>query len=398
MSVAESLRIRIGPSPAKMELCTPNDEDSPGDILIRINNFRGVVPPGCPRIPTTPYFNGRKRLMSFQFQGRFTKEWSADDLIWSQDWDQPLNSPKMIGLFTTFWKMTDPGSYSEINNPTPYMRSYVVTGMCTLTAWRPSSGRGEEDDDEPELFRPILIEDVNRLLPSDALTKRTSAAAALKIPPSVLSSQLSGLTLENPPSGPGTPTVSSDPVVVDADDAENVDSNDSVADDGPVQSNSSGKQVGGTSRNLFRKVTNMQSSGLDQKQLALAKEIKLIEKMMGGGEDSVKERRKYFGVEENRKETIFRPDMIYGFEVFNPYFDPNEFKIKIPAITIDLVKVTNAQPMRMRLMSKDGRTVFFVVEVSVSPQMEDETSVSFVSTSDGTASSTLSKLWGRLTK
>ena len=42
---------------------------------------------------------------------------------------------------------------------------------------------------------------------------------------------------------------------------------------------------------------------------------------------SVKDRRKYFAVKENRERAVFVPSLVYGFEVFNPYFDPNSFKV-----------------------------------------------------------------------
>ena len=38
--------------------------------------------------------------MSFQIQGRFKGEFTADDLLWSSDWDQALQVPKLMGLFT----------------------------------------------------------------------------------------------------------------------------------------------------------------------------------------------------------------------------------------------------------------------------------------------------------
>ncbi|KAJ3027833.1 UNVERIFIED_CONTAM: hypothetical protein HDU68_003034 [Siphonaria sp. JEL0065] len=365
------------------QLACPNDEDNPihiknehfeGDVLVRVKNFSGIVPEDARRIPTCDYFDGRKRLMSFQFQGRFSKEWSADDLVWSQDWDQPLSAPKMIGLFTKFYSMTDPGSFSDISNTTPYMRSYLVTAMCTISSWRPVVPPGESDD---EPFRPMLIENVNGLLPDDVLSKRQNPDS--KIP---LASQLSNLAISAPPSGPGTPVITDEP--------------EETSELGPTAEEIAAATAGTSTpeparaSSFFRRNTNSQPTPA-QLQQALAKEIKLIEKIQLGGEDSVKERRKYFAVEENRKDTIFRSDLIYGCEVFNPYFNPNEFNIKIPGITIDLLKVTNGQPMRLRLMSKDGATVFFTVEVSVSPP---EPAVPGSVAEKGS----LSKLWERFSK
>jgi hypothetical protein len=41
---------------------------------------------------------------------------------------------------------------------------------------------------------------------------------------------------------------------------------------------------------------------------------RMLERLSKGGEESVKDRRKYFAVQENRKNTIFEPDTVYGME------------------------------------------------------------------------------------
>ncbi|KAI8616153.1 hypothetical protein BC830DRAFT_1119280 [Chytriomyces sp. MP71] len=375
--MAETLTIKIGPSPSKLIVCNPNDEENPihvknaefeGDVLIRVANFRGVVPDDAPGpISTIPYFEGRSRKMSFQFQGRFAREWTADDLVWSQDWDAPLAAPTMIGLFTKFWKMTDPGSFSEINSPTPFMRSYVATAMCSITSWKPVSDVG----DEP--FRPVLVEDINGLLSQNAIIKARNAP---------LTTQLSALSVSSVPNSGPASTVNSESgfpgsVINGAEttggEVSEVTGGDAVAAENMVAEMVAQEQGSAlpaqtiASKFSFPKRVSPQQKEQQQKQLQAEKESKLIEKVMKGGEDSVKDRRKFFAIDENRKETVFKPDTVYGFEVFNPYFDPNEFKIKIPGVSIDLHKVTNGQPMRLRLMSKDGQTVFFVVEVSAQP-------------------------------
>ncbi|KAJ3327950.1 hypothetical protein HDU76_010849 [Blyttiomyces sp. JEL0837] len=236
-----------------LENCSIGTLNDAGYFLIRINNFQGVVPDGFSRIPTCKYFEGHRRLMSFQFQGRFKEAWTANDLVWSSDWDKPLNVPKMMSLFTKFWSMTDPGSYSDLKIETPYMRSYVATAMCTITSWAPQAPTLE---DEP--FRVNISENATSLLPSELAPP----------PPPPPGGSGASLTVPGPPSAGSSPSAST------------------------------------------------RSS-------------------------------------------------VTGFEVFNPYFNPNNFTIKIPGVTIDMRKMTNGQPMRTQLMSKDGRTVFFIVEVSL---------------------------------
>jgi hypothetical protein len=62
-------------------------------------------------------------------------------------------------------------------------------------------------------------------------------------------------------------------------------------------------------------------------EAAPTRDWKLIARAKKGGEEAVKDRRKFFSDEENRREAIFHPSKVYGFEVFNPYFDPNTFKV-----------------------------------------------------------------------
>ncbi|KAJ3117971.1 hypothetical protein HDU96_004647 [Phlyctochytrium bullatum] len=361
-----TLVIKVGPSVDNLQICNPNDEDRPvhvvsenfeGYVLIRVNNFHGVVPPGHRRIPTTEYFEGHRRKMSFQFQGKFNKAYTADDLgkekHINNDWDKPLNVPKLMGLFTKvrflvlvaklifpkFWSMTDPGSYNDLKIATPYMRSYVITAMCSIMAWpnrRPSD----------ETFRPMIVESINFLLPPDPAESQPSSPrqTAATINASISALSLNTTTGSAPPArgtslGTASPNVPGTPAE-------------------PAQ----GSKMSFTPR----------GSSLAPTPDPNGKDSKALLKMRCGGEEAVKERRKYFSNEENRRSVLFQPGFVYGFEVFNPYFDPNTFKIKIPGLTIDMLKVTNGQPMRTRLMTKDGSTVFFVVEVSVSGAADED--------------------------
>ncbi|KAI9358641.1 hypothetical protein DFJ73DRAFT_819205 [Zopfochytrium polystomum] len=324
--MAATLRIRVGTSVDSLVVCNPNDEARPvrilsehfdGYFLIRIKNFQGVVPEGEPRIPNCSYFEGRRRLMSVQFQGSFTQPWTANDLVWSNDWEQPLNVPKVMSLFTKFMSVTDPGSYSDLKIDRPYMRSYVVTAMCTLSAWSPVS---EDPMNEP--FRVNITEDASSLYPTANGPRATSRANSLASVSSTTSNLVS------------------------------VSLSDSAAKPG-------------------RRIVPPRGASLAASAAAAAepeepaRDWKLIEKAKKGGEEGVAARRKFFASEVNRREAIFHPSQVYGFEVFNPYFDPNSFKTKIPGgVTIDMRRMMRGQPMRTRLMTSDGRTVFLVVELS----------------------------------
>ncbi|KAI9324166.1 hypothetical protein DFJ73DRAFT_966528 [Zopfochytrium polystomum] len=333
--MAATLRIRVGTSIDSMVVCNPNDEAHPiriqsdsfdGYFLIRVHNFQGVVPDGATRIPTCKYFEGHRRLMSVQFQGRFKQPWTANDLVWSNDWEQPLKVPKMMGLFTKFLSVTDPGSFSDLKIDTPYMRSFAVTAMCTIAAWNPTA---QDPKDEP--FRLTLTEDVTTLLPSPdgpSIPSRGSSSASL-------TSEMSSVSLSDAPAAAAAPKP--------------------------------------TKRIVPPRGASLAAAAASEPEEP-TRDWKLIEKVKKGGEDGVTARRKFFASEANRKEAIFHPSKVYGFEVFNPYFDPNTFKTKIPAVTIDMKKMMRGQPLRTRLMTGDGRTVFLIVELSqeIDGDLDDE--------------------------
>ncbi|KAJ3108482.1 hypothetical protein HDU97_001189 [Phlyctochytrium planicorne] len=342
-----TLTIKVGSTVDTLQICNPNDEDRPirisnpefeGQVLVRVNNFHGVVPPGCRPIPTSPYFEGHRRKMSFQFQGKFERAYTADDLIWSTDWDFPINVPKLMGLFTRFYSMIDPGSFNDLKSDTPYMRSYVTTAMCTIQAWPIRRPHDTE-------FRPILVEDINFLLPPDPTMHPHMHA---HMPPTH--------HVPPPPSQPISPRESTTSLETSV-------SNLSISHPPPPRKSSLSPSPG---------TAPPPPRGSSLAAPPDTRDWKQINKLRGGGEEAVKERRKYFSSEENRRMTVFQPGFVYGFEVFNPYFDPNTFKIKIPGVTLDMFKVGNGQPMRTRLMTKDGKVVFFVVEVSTGGGDEDK--------------------------
>ncbi|KAJ3175911.1 hypothetical protein HK101_010555 [Irineochytrium annulatum] len=189
--------------------------------------------------------------------------------------------------------------------------------MCTISSW-PCPQEPSDDD-----FRREITEDITHLLPPDqSLISARSSTSAGSLPPGSVASSANAQQ-DGFGSAPNSPRTSS------------------------------------------RSLAPSSSGGFFSRGSTVEKENRQLEKMRGGGEEAVKERRKYMAVEENRKATIFQPGFYHAFEVFNPYFDPMNFTIKIPGITIDLMKVTNGLPMRSTLMSKDGKTVFLVVEMIV---------------------------------
>jgi hypothetical protein len=66
---------------------------------------------------------------------------------------------------------------------------------------------------------------------------------------------------------------------------------------------------------------------------------------------------------------FFQPQIIYSFllafEIFNGFFDPNTFKVKIPGIHYDLNKVLDGQPLCLFLRTFDSNHTLAIIELSL---------------------------------
>ncbi|KAJ3256787.1 hypothetical protein HK103_005161 [Boothiomyces macroporosus] len=94
-----------------------------------------------------------------------------------------------------------------------------------------------------------------------------------------------------------------------------------------------------------------------------------ISQILKGGmqyENTVEFRRKLFMSWETRTETIVKAGQTVAFDLYNPYFDVNNWQAKIPGgFTIDLDQVFNGQPFRMALKNRRTNQVYFVFQFSI---------------------------------
>ncbi|KAJ3315482.1 hypothetical protein HDV04_003024 [Boothiomyces sp. JEL0838] len=164
----KKLAVRIGTSVDSLELINPNDEGNPtkiesaefhGFAVVRIKNFSGVHPSGTERIEYNPYFEGKKHMFSLHIQGKFLKDWDANEIVWASQWDKPINIP---ALFIKFWHMIAPHAMSDLSGPKPYFQSYAVTSSSLIQTW----------EKEPDNFVNHIQEDLSNILPSHLPIKR----------------------------------------------------------------------------------------------------------------------------------------------------------------------------------------------------------------------------------
>ncbi|KAL1391387.1 hypothetical protein HDK64DRAFT_90186 [Phyllosticta capitalensis] len=100
-------------------------------------------------------------------------------------------------------------------------------------------------------------------------------------------------------------------------------------------------------------------------------------------------RMKHFRHEEPRKEFVFEKDRAYSCDFFNKYLDFNDFALRLPIITIPVIKSWDGQPLRthtLRYVLKNMITnePLFVVLFTLIPadQVESNTTESDASESD----------------
>eukprot|EP01117_Protostelium_nocturnum_P017909 TRINITY_DN7374_c0_g1_i1.p1 TRINITY_DN7374_c0_g1~~TRINITY_DN7374_c0_g1_i1.p1 ORF type:complete len:276 (+),score=61.61 TRINITY_DN7374_c0_g1_i1:61-888(+) len=138
-----TVEVRAGASEQDLELIEVNNESNPfpvessefvGRIAVRIQGFDGVSPNGEP-IATSPYFNNVGRLLSIQIQGRFKRDWNADDLMWGIEFHSKFKVPKLAGIALKFVQYTfDPCLDADLHADKPYARSSLFAAMNTINS------------------------------------------------------------------------------------------------------------------------------------------------------------------------------------------------------------------------------------------------------------------------
>ncbi|RKO97619.1 hypothetical protein CAUPRSCDRAFT_2299, partial [Caulochytrium protostelioides] len=108
-----------------------------GRIVVRADNWDNDPNENQELAPlkTTPYFQGRRRLFSFQIEGRFTKTWTGDDLWWGTRMHGKLKLPPGSDLALRFAQTLDPGLQADLHHPTdPWCLSPMLCAMNAAMA------------------------------------------------------------------------------------------------------------------------------------------------------------------------------------------------------------------------------------------------------------------------
>jgi len=145
-----TVEVKVGTSLADLRPIQVNGEgvpetlDSPeftGRIAVRIANFNGVTPDGSAPLPQSPYFGKTQRLCSIQVQGRFKRDWTADDIMFGNEFDNKLRIPKLAGAALKFIQATiDPSLEADLHCDKPWARSPLIATMNTCNAQNSTDG------------------------------------------------------------------------------------------------------------------------------------------------------------------------------------------------------------------------------------------------------------------
>ena len=294
-----------------------HNEHFTGYAVFRCNNFDGHMPldpaTGKPmeRLSTSDYFAGHRRTFSLQVSGRFRREWSADEVMFGTFFEKPIKLPPGYQLAIKIAKKIDASMDGDLGCDTPYMCSPLICAMNVMRA-------------DPVIIPGAVAE------PGQSVAFTRDAESGDPAKPLYLPAWQYGggrHLQEN-----FMATVAAWPEASLYNEANDKDKDESSED--PAQM----RRRGSLSSFFFRDSSS--------KPAAL----------------TPSQRRSWFLKEEHRQAYKFHPDTLYSFDFNNQYVDLNRFELKL-GFSIDVSRYLNGQPVRYQMRSRDGKTVFFTIEL-----------------------------------
>lgn len=193
--MAPSLKISAGPSIEALTTVAVNHDERPieintdlfqGRIAVRIKNFTGSDPHGVEHRNDSAYFSanhGKNQSWSIQIQGRFKSAVNADDLVFGNEFDQPIKDhlPYGTSVALQFVKLIDPNLEHDLYAQKPHAWSPYLATMPRINSIKL--------EQEPELVdkwpafpsHPDYVqEDITSLIPPAMAEKQKDTVANFK--------------------------------------------------------------------------------------------------------------------------------------------------------------------------------------------------------------------------
>ncbi|KAJ3153210.1 hypothetical protein HDU89_000839 [Geranomyces variabilis] len=344
-----------------------NNDLFEGILIVRINGFdESTLPPPPSHIPhnmalhAEEYFKDRSRQFSFQVEGRFKQKVNGDDLFWDISFPHPLQGlPFFTPMVVKGLQYLDPATEVDFYAKEQYVRSSVLTIMNAINAWKPAGGLTTDE-------QAVIDEDL--LAPPSATTSRTSAGGDDDDAHSDAGSIASTNGLPAPPS-----------VITRNGSSERILHPETLQN--------------GVQEDMALIISSMRRASLSASGEPTSPTSGKTK--VEPPRSDVAKRRKFFLSAENRKLVNFSPDVIYGFESFNPNMCFTDFTAKLPGLSIDVKKYFPVKRIvRVRMCSKDGKTTYFGMEIELIPS-EDGSAWSLATDGAGSSSTSGSKKGSR---
>ncbi|KAG0342656.1 hypothetical protein BG000_002863 [Podila horticola] len=156
------LRVSVGPSanPKDLKPIAPNDDAHPlwidsdefvGQVVVRIKGLdktfgykEGTQQDNIKAMPDSPWFHkpgADSHLSSIQILGRFKKAWAGDQIVFGNQFEQPLRLPPFSSIALKFVQFIDPGLQADIYGDKPWAFSPLIATMNTvnISEWKADS-------------------------------------------------------------------------------------------------------------------------------------------------------------------------------------------------------------------------------------------------------------------
>ncbi|KAF9181923.1 hypothetical protein BGZ51_003037 [Haplosporangium sp. Z 767] len=374
------LRVSVGGSYTDLAIVNCNDElhpvefDTPefkGRAVVRIKDFVGITNDASEPILNSDYFNGRNRRFSLQVEGRFKREWDGQQVYFGTDFDRSVELPDGFELMLRVARYIDPVVKTSLTKDgKPWILSPLVSSINTMAAWHPQDTKLPSPPITP---RPSM--DMSRAfsMTENGVTGAVSSAWGFlgKLKRGNRSSVMSinSTTSNNENNGLNSST--------------NSRNNSSEQLDKSRQSNGIISPSPVPARAVSNGLQSITSPTTPQPETISSVESEINNDKNDEGmplgqwrghleEDttffmpenaslSTSQRRKHFQTEQNRKDFVYKTDLVHGFEFFSPHMDFNTFDIRL-GLSMNIRKYLAGQPVRYSCRTLDGETVFWVVQ------------------------------------
>ncbi|KAF9393620.1 hypothetical protein CPC16_001545 [Podila verticillata] len=165
------LRVSVGPSaePKDLKPIAPNDDAHPlwiesdefvGQVVVRIKGLNktfgyeeGTKQDNIKPMPDSPWFNkpgADSNLSSVQIQGRFKRAWTGDQIVFGNQFEQPLRLPPFSSIALKFVQFIDPGLQADIYGDKPWAFSPLIATMNTVNVseWKADSAAHNSEGEQ----------------------------------------------------------------------------------------------------------------------------------------------------------------------------------------------------------------------------------------------------------